>query len=78
MKSFLSTRARVNTPTTAPVPEAPVGFEPVRDREPDRADHHESVSIECVREGDRVVRLKIRCACGDLIEIDCLYEAGGA
>jgi hypothetical protein len=32
--------------------------------------------IECVREGDRITRLIVVCACGERIEIDCLYAQG--
>ena len=32
--------------------------------------------IECVREGDRSTRLIVVCACGERIEIDCLYSQG--
>lgn len=31
-------------------------------------------AIECVRDGDRVSRLIVICACGERIEIDCLYN----
>ena len=83
MKSFLSSRSRVTTPVAVPVaePAAPLGFKSVSVPHPDSADHeehHQGVPIECVREGDRIVRLKIRCACGDEIEIDCLYETGAS
>lgn len=30
-------------------------------------------SVECVKEGDKVVRLIITCSCGERIEVDCLY-----
>jgi len=30
-----------------------------------------------VKEGDKVVRLIVTCACGERIEVDCLYPAGG-
>jgi len=33
-------------------------------------------NIEVVKQGDKVVRLVIKCACGELIEIECLYPAG--
>jgi len=35
-----------------------------------------SASVEVVKEGDKVVRLMVTCACGERIEIDCLYSAG--
>jgi hypothetical protein len=33
--------------------------------------------IEAVKEGDRVVRLVVTCSCGEKIEVECLYPAGG-
>lgn len=33
-------------------------------------------NIEVVKQGDKVVRLVIKCSCGELIEIECLYPAG--
>lgn len=30
-------------------------------------------SVECVKQGDKVVRLIITCGCGERIEVDCLY-----
>jgi len=32
--------------------------------------------IETIKEGDKVVRLVITCACGERIEVECLYPAG--
>ncbi len=34
-------------------------------------------SVECVREGDKVVRLIVTCTCGERVEIDCLYPSSG-
>ena len=34
-------------------------------------------SVEVVKEGDRIVRLIITCACGEKTEVDCLYPLGG-
>lgn len=79
MKSFLSDRARVGTPNqpAAPVPEAAIfstatGKHVHRDQ-PAAAD---GTRIECVRQGDRITRVIVHCACGERIEIDCLYAAG--
>lgn len=33
-------------------------------------------TVEAVKQGDKVVRLIVTCACGERIEIDCLYPAG--
>lgn len=32
--------------------------------------------VEVVKEGDKVVRLVVTCACGERIEVECLYAAG--
>lgn len=32
--------------------------------------------VEAVKEGDKITRLIITCACGEKIEIDCLYPPG--
>lgn len=34
-------------------------------------------SVECIKQGDKVVRLVITCTCGEKIEVECLYPAGG-
>src|SRR5690606_33283389 len=33
--------------------------------------------VEAIKQGDKVVRLVVTCSCGEKIEIDCLYPAGG-
>jgi hypothetical protein len=33
--------------------------------------------VEVVKEGDRVVRLIVTCSCGERVELECLYPAGG-
>jgi hypothetical protein len=33
-------------------------------------------NVEVVKEGDKVVRLVITCACGERTEVECLYRAG--
>ena len=35
-----------------------------------------SAHVEVVKEGDKVVRLVVTCACGERVEIECLYSAG--
>lgn len=34
-------------------------------------------NVECVKQGEKVVRLIVTCSCGEKIEIECLYPAGG-
>lgn len=33
-------------------------------------------SVEVVKEGDKVVRLVVTCACGERVEVECLYSPG--
>jgi hypothetical protein len=33
-------------------------------------------NVEVVKEGEKVVRLIITCACGERTEVECLYRAG--
>jgi hypothetical protein len=33
-------------------------------------------NVEVVKEGDKVVRLVVTCACGERVEVECLYSAG--
>ncbi len=40
------------------------------------SDHGGSPTVECVKQGDKVVQLIITCSCGERIEIDCLYPPG--
>ena len=32
-------------------------------------------SVEVVREGDKIVRLIVKCSCGERLEVECLYSA---
>lgn len=32
--------------------------------------------VEAVKEGDKVIRLVITCACGERMEVECLYPPG--
>jgi hypothetical protein len=34
-------------------------------------------TVETIKQGDKIVRLVVTCSCGERIEIDCLYPAGG-
>lgn len=33
-------------------------------------------SVETIKEGDKIVRLIVTCACGERVEIECLYSGG--
>jgi hypothetical protein len=79
MKSFLSDRPRIPTPDTAPNRESALAL--ASDPNPKKSEHHlyggpKSSSVNCVREGDRIIRLVVTCTCGERIEIECLYAAG--
>jgi hypothetical protein len=34
-------------------------------------------TVECIKQGDKVVRLVVTCSCGERIEIECLYQDAG-
>lgn len=36
-----------------------------------------SPTVECVKQGDKVVRLIITCSCGERVEVECLYADAG-
>lgn len=46
-----------------------------------RCSHAEARSgettVEVVKDGEKVIRMIVTCACGERIEIDCLYAAIG-
>lgn len=44
---------------------------------PAPAHAHGGPQVEVIKEGDKVTRLVIVCSCGERIEVDCLYPAGG-
>jgi hypothetical protein len=33
-------------------------------------------NIEVIKEGEKVVRLVVTCACGERMEVECLYRPG--
>ncbi len=80
MKSFLSDRTRVESPGVAVGGSsgfATAGVQPHAKGHGQSGEHSTHVpQIECVRQGDRITRLVVVCACGERIEIDCLYAQG--
>jgi hypothetical protein len=36
----------------------------------------EGPSVEVVKQGDKVMRIVVTCACGEKVEVECLYPAG--
>lgn len=81
MKPFLTGRARHDQPSLSrEIPAAGVGLARVHAAHSPAADHAVSPAgpvVECVKQGDKVVRLVVTCACGERIEIDCLYPNAG-
>ncbi len=78
MKSFLSGRPQHDQPSLAH-DAATAGSALARLHQAHASTSAGSVSspggptVECVKQGDKVVRLIITCGCGERIEIDCLY-----
>lgn len=33
--------------------------------------------VDVVKEGDKIVRIVVTCSCGEKVEVECLYPAGG-
>ncbi len=67
MKNFLQGRAQVSgglAGAQTPGPAVLHRFEEPDDRAAD---------VEVVKQGDKVVRIIVTCACGERIEIECLY-----
>ncbi|MFN5559956.1 MAG: hypothetical protein ACK5CF_04250 [Opitutaceae bacterium] len=86
MKPFLADRPSAAIPSLRPVVRplevlsATAGGASVASSgglHPPHAHPAASASVECIREGDRVVRLVVTCACGERIEVECLYPVGG-
>jgi hypothetical protein len=79
MKSFLSGRARAVSDSL----QAPAGSNPgflakaVGNVHKDHAPGSAGPTVECVKQGDKVTRLIVTCTCGERIEIECIYPAGG-
>lgn len=82
MKSFLSDRPRLpnKSLTLAPAPDglAQVAAASASLTKPGCGGANGAgPQVETVKKGDKVVRLIVTCSCGERIEIDCLYPAGG-
>jgi hypothetical protein len=79
MKPFLHGRKSLTVPALHVAP-GPAGVPPrscASSRTPVAGtDGVPSASVEVVKEGDRIARLVVTCACGEKIEIDCIYPVG--
>ncbi|HRE80374.1 MAG TPA: hypothetical protein PLN52_04960 [Opitutaceae bacterium] len=85
MKPFLSGRPSAGNPALKPTGGSPHSISGVQaigsgarpgSHEGSTAHGHEP-QVECIKQGDKVVRLVITCTCGERIEVDCLYPAAG-
>ncbi len=83
MKPFLSGRAQVtvaplqslaSTPAKSPAPRHHHGH---ASGAAAKSGGEAAPQVECVRQGDKITRLIVTCSCGERIEIECLYPAGG-
>lgn len=76
MKSFLQGRKSLPIaalrPPASPRPAPAAGPRPSAALQAD----HTAPHVEVVKQGDKVTRLIVTCACGERVEIDCLYPAG--
>ena len=84
MKPFLSGRAQTTTPSLQPLSPPVVKDGGARISGHSHLssglmakDSESAPSIECIKQGDKVVRMIVTCSCGERIEIDCLYPGMG-
>lgn len=77
MKPFLSGRPRHDQPALPREAPGSAGLSKLHAAHSPAADAATPAaagpSVECVKQGDKVVRLIVTCSCGERIEIDCLY-----
>jgi hypothetical protein len=80
MKPFLSGRPRHDQSALPRIASAGSGLTRLHEAHSaaaDRAGPANGPSVECVKQGDKVVRLIVTCSCGERIEVDCLYPNPG-
>jgi hypothetical protein len=80
MKSFLSGRSHASSDSLQAPPGSNPGFVAKATGGGVHKDHAATSggpTVECVKQGDKVMRLIVTCGCGERIEIECLYPAGG-
>ena len=86
MKPFLTGRARVSlqplesiaAASKEPAPIRIAGHTHVGDAGGGAAGKNQpEPTVECIRQGDKIARIIVTCGCGERIEIECLYPAGG-
>jgi len=76
MKSFLSGRAQISGSSLQPLANAtakPGGSGLPNHTHGKDAAASPGATVQCIKQGDQIVRLIVTCTCGEKIEIDCLY-----
>ena len=77
MKSFLHGKKNLGAESLRPPPQFAASLPPqCAPLKPPTDAGASSAHVEVVKEGDKVVRLIVSCACGERVEIECLYSAG--
>ena len=78
MKPFLTGRTQVQSANLQPITglSATEAVARAKAHKHDKEDAN-APTVETVKQGDKIVRLIVTCSCGERIEIDCLYPAGG-
>jgi hypothetical protein len=79
MKSFLSGRSQASADSLQAPGCTSHGFtaKTIGNLHKDHAHNGPGPTVECMKQGDKVTRLIVTCSCGERIEIECLYPAGG-
>jgi hypothetical protein len=81
MKPFLSGRPQVPASTLQPLSDKPplpsARILGGHKHAPGTSLQGPGATVECIKQGDKVARLVVTCACGEKIEIECLYPAAG-
>ena len=75
MKSFLSGRTQITGGGLQPMVNATA--KPASSALPIHSHGKDAsapgATVQCIKQGDQIVRLIVTCTCGEKIEIDCLY-----
>jgi len=77
MKPFLSGRARVQSVNLQSSGGLGAAEAVSRANAHKHGKESGGATVETVKQGDKIVRLIVTCSCGERVEIDCLYPAGG-
>lgn len=77
MRSFLSGKKEAPVPALARPATAGAAQALAALGRPATAEAGHLPNIDVVKEGDKVVRLVVTCSCGERMEVECIYPAGG-